>query len=73
LRGYPHNNAGAGGYSAIDFNQRDAGLNENHSHLGQEMFYVEHLAKKPAEALDNGFWRGGASSSATTIFGNSAN
>ena len=37
LRGYPHNNAGASGYSAIDFNQRDDGLNENGSHLGQEI------------------------------------
>jgi hypothetical protein len=73
LRGYPHNNAGAGGYSAIDFNQRDDGVDENHSHLGQEMFHVEHLAKKRAGALDNGFRRGRASSSATTIFGNSAN
>jgi len=52
LRGYPHNNAGAGGYSAIDFNQRDDGLNENHSHLAQDVPHGTFHAKIFGKMLD---------------------
>jgi hypothetical protein len=32
------------------------------------MFHVEHLTKKRAGLLDNGFWRGGASAKVKFLF-----